>query len=510
MSSRPSPRGDFSTAPAPPVPVHNQRVRTLLGIDLGTSSVKVVLTDEALRVLTSATHHYPVERPRPGWAETDPVQWWRATVGAVRQVCAASHPAPSAIGFSGQMHGVVLTDCHGRPVRPAMLWSDTRAVDLLDVYRDLPDEVLRGLGNPLSPGMAGPLLGWLARHEPATLAAAHRALQPKDWLRSQLIGEFAAEPGDASATLLQDLGTGSWSSEVVAALQIPETALPGILPSSTTLAGTLTAAAAAELGLPVGTPVAAGTADTAAAALGSGLTTPGIVQLTIGSGTQTITPLNSPEPGDLPLHPVTHLYRGALLDSWYAMAATLNGGLALDWVRRTHQVSWEQLYAAAAGKPCQDDPLFLPYLGGERTPLLDPLLTGSWIGLTARHDTATLLRCALEGVAGAIADALDALPGPTPDVVRLAGGGTVGPAWRQLLADVLGVGLDALEVVGASGVGAAATAAPAGGVCTEGELLELLQPALQRVAEPGDAAHRWYRARRDRRSDILERLGAAR
>ncbi|MEJ7650640.1 MAG: FGGY family carbohydrate kinase [Nakamurella sp.] len=484
-------------------------MRTLLGIDLGTSSVKVVLTDEALRVLTSATHHYPVERPRPGWSETDPVLWWRATVAAVRQVCAEAHPAPSAIGFSGQMHGVVLADRHGRPLRPAMLWSDTRAVDLLDVYRDLPGEVLRGLGNPLSPGMAGPLLGWLARHEPATLAAAHHALQPKDWLRVQLTGEFAAEPGDASATLLQHLGTGSWSPEVVAALDVPESLLPELLPSSTTVAGTLTSAAAAELGIPAGIPVAAGTADTAAAALGSGLTTPGIVQLTIGSGTQTITPVRPPRSTELPEHPVTHLYRGALQDSWYAMAATLNGGLALDWVRRTHQVSWEQLYAAAGDEPHQDDPLFLPYLGGERTPLLDPLLTGSWIGLTARHDTATLLRCALEGVAGAIADALDALPGTTPDVVRLAGGGTVVPGWRQLLADVLGVGLDALDVAGASGVGAAATAAPAGGVCAESELLELLHPALQRVAEPVDAAHRRYRERRARRTDILRRLGAA-
>ncbi|WP_353649653.1 FGGY family carbohydrate kinase [Nakamurella sp. A5-74] len=484
-------------------------MRTLLGIDLGTSSVKVVLTDETLRVLTSATREYPVDRPRPGWSETDPQLWWAATVEATRQVLAAGHPAPAAIGFSGQMHGVVLSDRHGRAVRPAMLWSDTRAVDLLDVYRDLPDEVLRGLGNPLSPGMAGPLLGWLARHETATLAAAHRALQPKDWLRSRLTGEFAAEPGDASATLLQELDTGSWSTEVVAALGVPESLLPEMLPSSTTLAGTLISAAAAELGIPAGTPVAAGTADTAAAALGSGLTTPGIVQLTIGSGTQTITAVTAPRPSALPLHPVTHLYRGALQDSWYAMAATLNGGLALDWVRRTHQVSWEQLYAAAGDEPHQDDPLFLPYLGGERTPLLDPLLTGSWIGLTARHDTATLLRCALEGVAGSIADALDALPGPTPDVVRLAGGGTVVPAWRQLLADVLGVGLDALEVAGASGVGAAATAAPAGGVCDESELLELLQPALQRVAEPVDAAHHWYRERRDRRSDILDRLGAA-
>lgn len=430
--------------------------RSVLGIDLGTSSVKAVVVTLDGSVAGQATADYPVDSPEPGWSETSPAQWLAATVTAVRAAVALSGSLPCAIGLCGQMHGVVATDAAGRALRPAMLWSDARAVSQLTPYRSLPSSTLARLANPLSPGMAGPMLAWLSVHEAATWAATRWALQPKDWLRAQLTGEFASEPSDASATLLYDVAAGCWAADVVDALELDDTKLPPILASSDARAGTLTASAATSLDLPTGIPVAAGAADTAAAALGGGLTDPGTVQLTIGTGAQIVRPVAALP---VPLHadPVTHLYRTATAAGWYTMGAVLNGGLALGWVRRTLGVTWPELYAAAATAPRLDDPFFLPHLNGERTPYLDPAMTAAWTGLNPRHDRQALLRAALEGVAFALREALGHVlePAAEPTHLRLAGGGTTDPGWRQLLADVLGHALVPVQAGAASGVGAA-------------------------------------------------------
>ena len=334
---------------------------TVLGIDLGTSSVKVVLADRSGTVLRQSTQPYGVQRTRPGWAETDPEQWWDAIVTGVREVAAAAElPAPSGIGLSGQMHGVVLVDADGVSLRPAILWADSRAGEQLEIVRSLPPTVTDRLANPLSPGMAGPILGWLVEHEPASVTGATAAVQPKDWVRARLTGRLASEPSDASATLLYDVIDQTWSAGVLEALRIPPALMPPILPSAAAVAGTLQASPAQQLGLPTGVPVAAGAADTAAAALGSGLVTPGDWQLTIGTGVQIITVV--PPPTQQMLTPIeqtlTHLYRSATAASgWYAMAASLTGGTTLDWVRRLLGASWADLYAAARHRPGAEDPI---------------------------------------------------------------------------------------------------------------------------------------------------------
>jgi xylulokinase len=440
-------------------------VTTVLGIDLGTSSVKVVVLDRDGRVVSHAAAGYEVARPRAGWAETDPADWWRAVEEAVARV---PTDGVEAVGLSGQMHGVVLTAEDGTPTRPAVLWADSRAEPQLARYRGLPDDVRARLANPLSPGMAGPMLAWLNAHEPGAVARAHAALQPKDWLRARLTGTTAAEPSDASATLLYDVLTQDWDDGVVDALGIDRGLLPRILPTAATIAG--------ETG--DGTPVAAGAADTAAAALGAGLTQPGTVQLTIGTGVQLVTPVAAPTRAQLTIDPATHLYRSATDDGWYAMAAGLSGGQTLDWVRRLLGLDWPALYATAARGPRPGDPVFLPHLVGERTPYLDTRMRGAWAGLDVRHDREALCWSALEGVAFAVADAYDALRDaraglapadpripPTRDggEIRLAGGGSVAPEWRQLLADVLGTPLRPVEVPDASARGAALLAARAAG-----------------------------------------------
>ena len=459
------------------------RPPALLGIDLGTSSAKVVVLDLDGRLLASATAAYSVMNRRPGWAETDPAQWWQAVVSAVREASGAASMTPVAVGLSGQMHGLVATGADGCALRPAMLWSDSRAVDQLAAYRSMPGPLLARLGNPLTPGMAGPMLAWLAEHERETYEATRWALQPKDWIRARLTGEFNAEPSDASATLLYDVVGDAWDPDVVASLGLDPELLAPLLGAAGELAGTLQPGAADVLGLQSGIPVAAGAADTAAAALGSGLVEINTAQLTIGTGAQIVTPTYRPTPASVQnLRPVTHLYRSATDTGWYSMAAGLNGGLALDWVRRLLAAPWEELYAAAATDPSSDDPMFLPHLGGERTPYLDTGMRGAWLGLSPRHDRTRLLRAALEGVAFAVRDAMEPLrqPGTPLDDLRLAGGGTTDPGWRQLLSDVLGCSFRVVDTAAASGRGAALLAARAAGLMDEPAVLQRVPP----VADP--------------------------
>ncbi len=410
----------------------------LLGLDLGTGSAKALLVSEEGDALGEGSAAYPVRSPRPGWAETDPEEWWDACASAVRSAVGDRGSAVRALGLSGQMHGVVLADETGEPLRPAVLWADTRSADRLDAYRALPADLAFSLANPPAAGMAGPSLLWLRDEEPEAYDVARWALQPKDWLRMRLTGEAHAEPSDASATLLYDVvEADAWSGPVVEALGLRADFLAPLLPSGAR-AGRLAPEAAKHLGLDAGLAVAAGAADAAAAALGTGLLEPGPVQLTVGTGGQILAPRTSPDP-DLR----THLYRAAHDQPpghFYAMAAIQNAGLALEWVLKVLGVSWQTAYHEAFSVgPGAGGVLFLPYLSGERTPHLDPEARGAWIGLGLCSGRAHLLRAAFEGVAFALREGLEALEraGVRIGEIRLAGGGTVKKPWRRLLADVL-------------------------------------------------------------------------
>lgn len=435
----------------------------LLGIDLGTGSVKTLLLSRDGVVLGEAQAHYPVTAPQPGWAQTDPSAWWRSTARAVRGLVAGRAHEVEAVGLSGQMHGVVLCAAAGEPLRPAILWADGRSQVELPAYAALPDRLRHALGNPPASGMAGPTLAWLRQHEPEAYARARWALQPKDWLRLRLTGVAGTEPSDASATLLYDLAADGWALEVVEALGLrPDLLAP--LSASARVAGTMTVGAARALGLRSGVPVATGAADVAAALIGSGLNEPGPVQLTVGSGAQIVTLVQDARPDATGR---THLFRTAAVHGYYAMAAMQNAGLALEWVRRTLGVTWKTAYREAFGvAPGAGGVTFVPYVTGERTPHFDPAASGSWRGLRLDHGRAHLLRAAFEGVAFSLREGLTALQdlGHDPDSLRLAGGGTLHPEWRQLLADVLGRPLLATDVPSASARGAALLAGMATGV----------------------------------------------
>lgn len=456
-----------------------------LGIDLGTHSVKALLLDAAGEVVGEAARRYPVSAPRPGWSETAPEAWWQGVVEAVQEAAGTFSGQVSAVGLSGQMHGVVLTGRQGNALRPAILWADTRATNELRHFHGLTERERRDLANPVTVGMAGPTLLWLKRHEPDLYEAAAWALQPKDWLRARLTGAVATDPSDASGTLLYNVAEDRWALEIVAELGLRAALLPDVVPSAS-VAGTLLKGAALELGLPEGIPVAVGAADTAAAALGSGLLREGEAQLTVGSGAQLISVVRS-VPGDLPRG--VHLYRTAqdisTESGYYVMAAMQNAGLALEWVLDLLGFTWDAAYeAAAAVAPGCDGVIFLPYLTGERTPHLNPGATGTWHGIRRFHSRGHLMRSALEGVAFAIKDGLVALQeaGVDPERLLLAGGSARFPFWRQLLADVMQRELLLSPVTDASARGAALLAAQAVGAAVpaplDGRAATVTQPGV--------------------------------
>jgi xylulokinase len=426
----------------------------LLGIDLGTGSTKALLLSLDGAVIAEASAPYPVNAPQPGWAETQPQDWWSAVAIAVKSAVQGYADQVQAIGLSGQMHGVVLTNEIGQPLYPAILWADTRSSSILSAYEHLDAAQRQALANPITAGMAGSTLLWLQQHEPELYRKARWVFQPKDWLRFQLTGTVAAEPSDASGTLLYDVMSDRWAVPVLDALKLRTDWLPEIIPSSQ-IAGRLTLQAAAQLNLSADVPVVAGAADTAAALLGSGLVEAGSMQLTVGTGAQIVSPRSQPisDPQGQ-----THLYRTALPQQWYTLAAMQNAGLALEWVRNCLNLSWSQVYAEAFTIPAGCEGLsFLPYLTGERTPHLDPKIRGAWVGLGLHHTRAHLMRSALEGVAFSLRQGLDAIvaTGITPTHLRLAGGGTLEPEWRQLLADVLQLPLHRVSISAASARGAA-------------------------------------------------------
>ncbi|KWC55029.1 FGGY family carbohydrate kinase [Burkholderia ubonensis] len=463
----------------------------LLGIDLGTGSVKLVTLDPDGVERAVASEPYALSSPQPGWAEIAPQAWWDALVRAAARLPADERAQVAAIGFSGQMHGVVLIDAAGRAVRPALLWPDTRAARLA-AAADWPDAP-----NPVAPGMAGPLLRWVAASEPAALRAARWAVQPKDWLRIALGGDVAADPSDACATALAT-PDGAWDAARLDALGLLR-ALFAPVRASTAPCGGLAAQAAAALGLPAGVPLATGAADTACAALGSGLVADGDALLTTGSGGQIVVLADRLPAARRGLH----RYRAAAGGGYYTMAAMQNVGLALEAVRGwLGYASWPAAYDDAFAQPASERLSFLPYLSGERSPWMNPDARGGWLGLGLGDTRGAMMRAAFEGVAFALRAGLDAIRAEGAEgaegaeceerravaSLRLAGGGSVDPRWRQLLADALGASLDAVDCPNAATRGAALLAGVAIGHWRE-DALRALAPAASPVAAPcGDRA----------------------
>lgn len=447
------------------------RGATYLGIDLGTSGLKLTLVGADGSVVAEAEGAYDVQSPRPGWAETDPLDWERALGLCLDRLAASSAvvgplAGPVAgVGFSGQMHGVVLSSPAGVPLRPALLWPDRRAASVIGRWQELAPEVRGGLANPLVPGMAGPLLTWLSEHEPALVRDAVVA-SPKDFLRRRLNGSDSSrdrfgDRSDASATLLWDLVADDWSGPALSLAGVRREQLPVMAASSSVVGAT---AVLASRGLAAGeVPVVTGAGDTAAALAGlaaSGAVPEGAVVVNAGTGIQILRTGVRPSAR---VDPLTHLYCDAS-GGWYEMLAIQNGGFALTWAQRQLAASWDSSVAlAAAVPPGSRGALFLPFLTGERGGVAPPGATAGWRSLTTSTERPELLRAAFEAYAFTVRRGLEVLGSPEGPVV-LSGGGGRDPWVRQLLADVLGRSLSYVSLRSASAVGAAVLAGRGVGV----------------------------------------------
>jgi xylulokinase len=432
-----------------------------LGIDIGTGGSRALLVGRDGQVVAGFTApHEEMRMERPLWAEQHPGNWWEAAKAAVRGVLAEAKVAGSevrGIGLSGQMHGLVMLDQEGDVIRPALIWCDQRSQAQVDAVNAKvgKENVVTYTANPVLTGFTLPKLLWVRDNEPANFEKLRKVLLPKDYIRFRLTGEKMSEVSDASGTAMFDVVTRSWSRDMMERLGLDQDILPGVSESSE-VTGQVTAAVAAELGIPEGTPVVGGAGDQAASAVGNGIVETGIASCTLGTSGVVFAHLDKPNHDRLGrVHTFCHAVSGA----WHVMGVTQGAGLSLQWFR--NQLARGEEYDALTGEAATTPPLshglyWLPYLMGERTPHLDSSARGGWIGITARHTRADLIRAVLEGVSYSQKDCLEILHGMGVGVelVRASGGGGRSPFWRQMLADVFGVRVATLATQEGSAYGA--------------------------------------------------------
>ncbi len=414
-----------------------------LGIDIGTGGSRALLVNEQGTVVAGVTApHEDMRMEKPLWAEQRPENWWDAAQIAIRGVlkeAGVSGDQIKGIGLSGQMHGLVILDENNSVIRPALIWCDQRSqAQVNSINRTVgKDNVLAFTANPVLTGFTLPKLLWVRDNEPRNFARVRKMLLPKDYIRFCLTGEHATEVSDASGTALFDVVSRHWSEPMVERLKLDESILPAVY-ESTEVTGQVTEAVAAATGLAAGTPVVGGGGDQAASAVGNGIVEAGIVSCTLGTSGVVFAHM---EQASYDPQGRVHTFCHAVPGKWHVMGVTQGAGLSLQWFRNqlAPGASYDELTAEAAKAACCSHGLFwLPYLMGERTPHLDATARGGWIGLTAKHTRADLLRSLLEGISYSQKDCLDVIEqmGVPVDRVRVSGGGARSEFWRQLLADI--------------------------------------------------------------------------
>jgi xylulokinase len=458
-----------------------------IGIDIGTSEVKSLLLNDRQEIVATAGARLALSCPGKGMSEQDPDDWWGgtlATLQELRRQAPMEFAAARAIGLSGQMHGAVLLDNADRPLRPAMLWNDTRsAQECCDLLHKLP-ALPQVAGSLPMPGFTAPKLLWVKRHEPEVFSRISKVLLPKDYVRLKLTGEHVTDMSDASGTLWLDVAERRWSPQLIDLIGLDVGAMPRLV-EGVEAGGALLPKVAAALGLRAGIPVAGGAGDNAASAVGMGCTEAGSGFVSLGTSGVVFVVTPSFQPN---AESATHAFCHALPRRWHQMAVMLTAASALEWAARlVGAVSPAALEALASGLPAQARvaaPIFLPYLSGERTPHNDAGVRASLHGMDHKTDAASLGYAVIEGIAFGLADGISALraAGSEPCRLSLVGGGSRSSTWAQLIASVLDV-----EILshGSSTVGAALGAARLGWMSAGGDQAAVcVSPAVVRSFQP--------------------------
>jgi xylulokinase len=415
--------------------------RALIGLDIGTSGVKGIAISPDGELLASASESYPLSTPQPGWAEQNPEDWWQAA-----QACLARLP-DGEVGFSGQMHGLVVLGGDGSVLRPAILWNDQRTeAQCAEIEARIGLERLITLtGNRALTGFTAPKLLWLREHEPQIYERIRHVLLPKDYVRYRLTGELVIDVADASGTLLFDVAARRWSDEVCAALDIPLDWLPDVSEST-------------EI---------AGAGDQAAAALGVGIVEPGLVSVVLGTSGVVFAVLPSYQPDP---QARVHVFCHAAPNTWHAMGVMLSAAGSFAWLGGVLGADYSTLdREAELWAPGVEGLQYAPYLAGERTPHADAAARAAFTGLSLRHDRGALARATLEGVAYGLRDSLELLRdlGVRARAGRISGGGSHSALWSRIIASVLAIPLERTESEEGSAFGAALLAGVRAGVFTD-------------------------------------------
>ena len=412
----------------------------VLGIDLGTSSVKAALYDSALQLIGEEEAPYAFLQPRNGWAEQVPEDWYKAAICCIHSLLERTKCKPDAISLTGQMNGLVALDAHKNPVYNAILWCDQRGSDILKIIdSQLGKELLlQETYNPLLSGFSLVKLLWLREHESQQYQKICHILPPKDYLRLRFTGLLATDYSDASGMQLLDAANQRWSSLVLDTFKIRRSILPELY-ESTMITGFITPEAARETGLTEGTPVIAGGGDNITASIGTGIFNSDDAMITIGSSGILCIYMSHPLPDRR-----IHIYCSGIRDHWLAICSTQTAGMSLKWIA-------DQLFAndsnrffslteTAKSASLGSAGLFcIPYLMGDRTPHMDADARGILIGISPEHSHSVVSRSMFEGIAYSFRDGFEIIRSMGIDcrTIRIGGGGAMNPFWMQMFADVL-------------------------------------------------------------------------
>ncbi|MBN1299261.1 MAG: xylulokinase [Actinobacteria bacterium] len=428
----------------------------IIGIDIGTSGCKTILADNKGRVVASSMEEYPLYTPKPGWAEQDPEDWWKATISTISAVLKKSKIFPQdikAIGLSGQMHGLIALDSGGNVIRPAFLWNDQRTLkQCSEIINKAGGEkqLLKYTNNSMLPGYTGGKILWLKQKEPQNYQKAAIFLNPKDYIRFKLTGVKATEVSDASGTGLFDVKNRRWSSRLLDILDIPQELLPQCY-ESPEITGYITKESSGLTGLLQGTAVAGGGGDAVIQTAGTGIINEGILGLTVGTAGIVAMGLESfkfNSTGKL------QIFCNNAPNRWHIMGVTLAAGGSMQWFKNT-LCRYEAAQAKSSGvdvysiidKEVMDNStagskglVFLPYMIGERCPYPDPNARGTFVGLTLRHSFADIARSIMEGVTFSLKQVYELVLGMDPNLeareIRVSGGGSNSVLWKHIIADI--------------------------------------------------------------------------
>jgi len=465
-------------------------MRCVIGVDLGTSGCKVVAVGADGNVLASRTEIYPLEQPKPGWTQQDPLLWWSAAAEALRFVTAAvKGMAISGVSFSGQMHGMTALDGAGLPVRPAILWNDQRTFSQCAEIEHLAgglEALLSYTNNRMLTGYTGGKILWMKEEEPENYARTRVILTPKDYIRYRLTGLLMTEVSDASGYGLFDTKKRVWAWELIDKIGLDRSFFPPVTESAAQT-GSVTNEASLETGLPEGTPVYGGGGDAVLSTTALGLLAPGRAALTLGTSGVVAMALDGyrDNAGGL-----VQAFCNNLPGVWHMMGVTLAAAGSYQWFRNTFaeaEIAAEEAGGAsaylvldtlAAGAPAGSEGLvYLPYLTGERCPVQDPLAAGAFVGFTSRHTRSHFARAVLEGVAFSLKQVYDlmaSVSGLPAQEFLASGGGAKSPLWLQILSDVFQAPISTVPGAEDGGAyGAALLAGIGSGVWTAQEAMAL-------------------------------------